>query len=364
MDRIKYIVNVFIVVLLFFVVAIQRDGKVLGHDVVTIFESNDEVEVQVEELLPDGIRVINSSSLAKDILGFSGRTPVKLHVKDDVIQKLEVLPNTETPSFWDEVVKSGLLEHWNGKTLSEAAVEQIDAVSGATFSSMAIIANVQRAAQHQAKVAVEEDSFFADLELKSIIGILVILMGAFITLKKLKNENLILAQQILNVLVLGFWCGSFLSFSTFTAWAANGVNLSLSLVTITMAVVILIMPLFNRKGSYCHIHCPMGSAQELLSRVPARKLKFKPKVNKFLNKSRYYIMIGLLLLMWCGVGFEIMNYEVFSAFLFDSASVAVLIMAVLFLVLSIFTPRPYCRFVCPTGAILTVSQKTKDKGDF
>ena len=69
-------------------------------------------------------------------------------------------------------------------------------------------------------------------------------------------------------------------------------------------------------------------------------------------------------MVWCGVDFEIMNYEVFSAFLFDSASVAVLIMAVLFLALSIFTPRPYCRFVCPTGAILTVSQKTKDKGDF
>ncbi len=359
MDRIKYIVNILIVVLLFFAVAIQRDGKILGNDVTTMLESNNETEEQVDELLSDGTRVIYSSSLAKDIIGFGGRIPLKLYVKDDIIQKVEALPNAETPSFWNEIENSGLLEHWNGKTLAEAASEQVDGVSGATYSAVAVIGNVQRAAQYGANVGASEDSFFANLELKIIIGLLVIILGAFITLKKSKNNTLILVQQILNVVVLGFWCGSFLSLSTFTVWAANGINLSLSLITITMAVVVLLMPLFNRKGSYCHIHCPMGAAQELMGRIPASKLKIKPTVNKFLNKLRYYILWGLLLLMWSGVGFEIMNYEVFSAFVFESASLAVLVMAVLFLALSIFTPRPYCRFICPTGAILTVSQNIK-----
>ena len=363
MEKVKYIVNILIVVLFFFVIAIGRDGKLVGKEVPEILQPKHEKEVviePIEESLADGTRVINSASLAKDILGFGGHTPIKIYIKDDIIQKVEAAENAETPSFWAEVVKAGIFERWNGMTLSDAATAKIDAVSGATMSSVAVIGNVARAAQYGADVKIENNNFFSNLDLKTILGVLVVLMGALITLKKWKNKRLMTLQLVLNVTVLGFWCGSFLSLSTFTAWAANGVNFSLSIITVTMAVVVLIMPLFNRKGSYCHIHCPMGSAQELVGRVKVRKLKFKPKVNKFLGNLRYYILVALLVLMWCGVGFNLMNYEVFSAFLFSSASIVVLIMAVVFLILSAFTPKPYCRFVCPTGAILTVLQKTKE----
>ena len=63
--------------------------------------------------------------------------------------------------------------------------------------------------------------------------------------------------------------------------------------------------------------------------------------------------------MWCGTGFDIMNYEVFSAFMFKQASLAVMILAVVFLILSIFINRPYCRYICPTGALLKLSQNTQ-----
>lgn len=363
MERVKYIGNILIVVLFFFVIAIGRDGKLVGKDVAEIMQPKQEETTAVEpveETLSDGTRVINSASLAKEILGFGGQTPIKIYIKDDVVQKVEAAENAETPSFWDEVVKAGLFESWNGMTLSDAATAKIDAVSGATMSSVSVIENVARAAQYGAKVKVANNNFLSYLDLKTILGVLVVLMGALITLKKWKNRKLITLQLVLNIIVLGFWCGSFLSFSTFTAWAANGINFSLSIITVTMVAVVLIMPLFNHKGSYCHIHCPMGSAQELAGRIKVRKLKFKPKVNKFLGNLRYYILAALFVIMWCGVGFDLMNYEVFSAFLVSSASIVVLVMAVVFLILSAFTPRPYCRFVCPTGAILTISQKTKE----
>ncbi|MFI3285411.1 MAG: 4Fe-4S binding protein [Rikenellaceae bacterium] len=63
--------------------------------------------------------------------------------------------------------------------------------------------------------------------------------------------------------------------------------------------------------------------------------------------------------MWLGVGFELMDYEIFSAFIISSASTAVLVMAALFLILSLFIQKPYCRFGCPTGALITMAQKTK-----
>ncbi|MCI7310122.1 MAG: 4Fe-4S binding protein, partial [Prevotella sp.] len=39
------------------------------------------------------------------------------------------------------------------------------------------------------------------------------------------------------------------------------------------------------------------------------------------------------------------------AFVFQAAGWVVLVFAALFMVLAIFVPRPYCRFVCPTGTL-------------
>ncbi len=363
MDRIRYIANIVIVALMFAAVSIQLNGRLLGKDVTTFIADNEskEIVIPIETVLENGTRVINSTTLAKDVIGFGGQTPIKLYVKDDKIINVEIEKNSETPIFQAKAIKGGVQEMWIGMTLSEAANSTPDVVSGATFTSSALIANIQKAAQHAANTETQaESSFFASFGLKEIAGILVILLGVFITATKNKNKNLMTVQLVLNVIVLGFWCGSFLSLKTIVTWMGNGINLSLSIVSATLLIVVLIMPLFKRKGSYCYLHCPMGSAQELLGRVPVKKHKISPDLNKKLNNLRYYILAGLLTLMWIGVGFDIMDYEIFSAFIVTSASVTVLVMAAAFLTLSVFITKPYCRFICPTGALITVSQKTKD----
>ncbi len=361
-ERVKYIINLVIVALLLTTVVIQRDGRVAGENVATFLQDNEvkeATEAPIETTLPDGTRVINSTSLAKETIGFGGRTSIKLYIKDDVIQRIEAEPNSETPSFFMEVIKSGLFDSWNGLTLSSATSHNVDVVSGATYSSMAIIANVERAIQYASNHEAKDDNILSKISIKDIAGLLVILLGAFITLSKSRDKRLITLQLILNVGVLGLWCGAFLSLTTFTTWIANGVNLSLSVVTFAMLCVTLVMPLLGRKGSYCQLHCPMGAAQELIGRIPFTKIRIKPSIAKHLNNLRYYILATLLFMMWLGVGFDLMNYEVFSAFIFSSASNVVLIMAALFLTLSLFIHRPYCRFICPTGALITMTQKTR-----
>ena len=119
MERIKYLINVLIFLLFFSAVAIQRDGKIMGFDVSELFDSNKkELYVEPETILPDGSRTLNSTSIAKDIVGFGGRTPVKLLVKDDVIQSLEILSNSETPSFMEQVFSDGLAKRWDGMHLT------------------------------------------------------------------------------------------------------------------------------------------------------------------------------------------------------------------------------------------------------
>ena len=68
-------------------------------------------------------------------------TPVKIFIKKNKVIKVEALPNRETPKFFARL--KDLLTSWDGKTVSKASKTEPDAVSGATYSSNAVIKNVQ-----------------------------------------------------------------------------------------------------------------------------------------------------------------------------------------------------------------------------
>lgn len=93
---------------------------------------------------PDTLKV-NTTTLGADIIGFNGPTPIELCVYDGVITKIKALPNQETPRFFQRVIDSGLLNALDGKTTAEAKSTQLDAVSGATYSSTAVIKNIRLA---------------------------------------------------------------------------------------------------------------------------------------------------------------------------------------------------------------------------
>lgn len=86
---------------------------------------------------------VNTTELGAEVIGFNGITPVEISVHKGVITKIEALPNQETPRYFQTVLESGLLEKLVGKTVKEAKATELDAVSGATFSSEALIQNIR-----------------------------------------------------------------------------------------------------------------------------------------------------------------------------------------------------------------------------
>ena len=95
--------------------------------------------------------VVNTTELCKDVIGYDGPTPLKIYVVKGVVVKVEALPNTETPRFFDQVLESGLLKAVVGKKVSEAATMPLDAVTGATYSSQAVIENLRAGLKEAAK---------------------------------------------------------------------------------------------------------------------------------------------------------------------------------------------------------------------
>ena len=87
---------------------------------------------------------VNTTDLAKDVEGFNGPTPVEISVVKGKITRIKLLPNQETPNFLQLVIDAGLLKALDGKTVEEASKVKLDAVTGATYSSKAIIENIHR----------------------------------------------------------------------------------------------------------------------------------------------------------------------------------------------------------------------------
>lgn len=95
--------------------------------------------------------VINTTAMAKDVIGFNGTTPLEIKVVNGIIISVEALPNEETPGFFRKVAKSTIFTAPIGKTPKEVLGMRLDAVSGATFSSEAVIENLRRGLQSVAE---------------------------------------------------------------------------------------------------------------------------------------------------------------------------------------------------------------------
>lgn len=88
----------------------------------------------------NGIAIINTSSIVK-ARGLNSKTPIKIYIKGNKITKIESLPNQETPAVFASAER--LLKKFIGKSVDEASTMKVDCVSGATYSSKALIQNVK-----------------------------------------------------------------------------------------------------------------------------------------------------------------------------------------------------------------------------
>lgn len=190
---------------------------------------------------------------------------------------------------------------------------------------------------------------------KTLSASVVILMAAVLPLV-MRDRRYRSAQLLLNVLVLGLWCGNFVSYSLIVNYLSNGANVLYSFVSLLLLVVAFVYPLFGRKGHYCAWVCPLGSLQELAGRGGRSKWKLGSRLVKGLGWFRDILWAVLMLLMLTGVWFKWMDYELFGAFMLEQARPAVLGIAIVFVLLSCFISRPYCRFVCPTGRLMELAE--------
>lgn len=95
----------------------------------------------------DGTYIVNTTTLAQDVEGYNGPTPLEIHIKKNKIVKVVLLKSMETPKYKARIKKDMLPKYENQKLTKNKGVE-VDGVTGATFTSDAVKENVRRGLEY------------------------------------------------------------------------------------------------------------------------------------------------------------------------------------------------------------------------
>lgn len=106
--------------------------------------------------------------------------------------------------------------------------------------------------------------------------------------------------------------------------------------------------------TFCAGVCPLGAVQEL---VAIRPIRVPPWLEQSLGLLRYVYLGAAVAFAATGAAFLICRYDPFVAAFRVSGGFNMLVFGIAMLVLGAFVGRPYCRFLCPLGAILGLCSK-------
>lgn len=136
-------------------------------------------------------------------------------------------------------------------------------------------------------------------------------------------------------------------------------NLSLALfgsgyvIPLTVLAFFLLPLAFALYGgrSFCASVCPLGAVQDV---VHYRPLRLPSWLNRVLGIIPFVYLGLAVLLAATGAAFVVCRFDPFIALFRMGGSTFSIVLGVGFLLLGLVVARPYCRFLCPYGALLNL----------
>ena len=186
------------------------------------------------------------------------------------------------------------------------------------------------------------------------IGILVLLMS-FVAWAVIKRGIRwpVIAVSLCSVAYFGFFrkgCVCSIGSVQNISLALVDPSYSISLVVVLMFILpILFTLLFGRV--YCAGVCPFGALQEL---VNVKNYKLSQTITTVLGLIPWIYLTLSIVFAVTNSAFIICRFDPFIGIFRFGGDFALLLFGALLLVASIFTGRPFCRFICPYGALLTI----------
>ena len=126
---------------------------------------------------------------------------------------------------------------------------------------------------------------------------------------------------------------------------------ALPLSAIAFFLAPLVVALFAGRA-FCSAVCPHGAIQDL---VLIKPVKVPAWLEHALGLIPYFFLGAGMIFAATGSAFVICRFDPFVPFFRFSGSTALLALGAAFLAVGMFVGRPYCRFLCPYGALLAMA---------
>ncbi len=294
--------------------------------------------------------------------GFSG--PLKVAVAVDLQGKmlaLDVVDHRETPAWFERVKASSFLDSMMGKSYADPFQinEDIDGVTGATFTTRAIAESVLQGSRRIAAdqlgfetppITASEINFGFRESILILLFVLVFvahrrgfrytrqlrrlsLTVGLVTLGFLYNSPLSLAY--INKFLLGFW----------PEWQTH-------LYWYLLIVGILWVFIVSNRNAYCHWFCPFGTVQECIGAVGGKKIISARRYRRPLQWLTRTIVWGAIVLALLFRSPGLTSYEVFDSMFTGKGSSLQFILLGIVLLSALVLRMPWCTYFCPITPLM------------
>jgi Na+-translocating ferredoxin:NAD+ oxidoreductase RnfG subunit len=327
--------------------------------------------------------ILRTSPTTDQLIGYQG--PSDLWIAIDPAGKVvnyQLQQTFDNTPYVDYVRKDSYFhEYLSGKTVTEIAAmdpdkTEYEGVSGATMTSqtamqgivLAIIKYQSVRDNSSQTAALPAFQLTTQIQWKDIVALVVVLFATIISLTHLRGIKwLRIAMRVVVIIYLGFIWGGLLSQAMWVGWARHGIPWSSALGLIGMSIIAIVIPLGFKHNVYCHQICPHGALQQLIKPKKSRFNHSSVWVKRMLQVMRYIpaiLLVVVVLVSMLQLPFSLVNLEPFDAYIYEAAGIASITIFVVSLVLSWFEPMAYCRFGCPTGALLDHVRRHKQTGNW
>lgn len=304
--------------------------------------------------------IVASKDFASHIRGFAGPIHLSLTVdKRGRIKEVKLLQHRETSSYVEDT--TSFLEQFKGHSLQETfSLETVDAISGATITSQAIIEIINTTAEN-IKGYFTGDSIASrrkkTLSLKGTLTISILFASALILYIFLPRAQLLRKIYLIFVVVL---LGFRLNLQFSMVHLANLITFNLPSLMFPALLLLYLLPLISGLflgQFYCGWLCPFGALQEIIGNLGWRR-----KVSKMVDKRgrffKYIFLAIFVIIVSVKRDASLFRQEPLSVFFSNSQGLSLeKLLAVLVLLSSVFFLRFWCRYFCVCGAFLALFNK-------
>lgn len=189
------------------------------------------------------------------------------------------------------------------------------------------------------------------------LGILIatLSVATYLALKQRSRRGIFIVG-VFSLIYFGFWrkgCVCSIGSIQNVVLALFDSSYTIPLAVLGFFAIPVVFTLFFGR-TFCAGVCPLGAIQDV---VLLRSVRVPRWLGHALGVLPFLYLGAGVLFAATGSAFIICKYDPFVAFFRRTGSLDMLLLGTSFLLLGMFVGRPYCRYLCPYGAILNLASR-------